>query len=68
MPTNDHTVPQKYLRRFAELRSGKGYYTTAAAPVNDLTKGFTPGLNKVGAAKGFYWATGSDPDPRVVVA
>jgi hypothetical protein len=60
MPTNDHTVPQKYLRRFAELRSGKGYYTTAAAPVGDLTKGFKPSLNKVGAVKGFYWATNPD--------
>lgn len=60
MPTNDHTVPQQYLRRFAKLRSGKGYYTTAAAPVDDLTRGFTPSLNKVGAVKGFYWATNPD--------
>ena len=60
VPTNDHTVPQKYLRRFAELRSGKGYYTTVAAPVYNLTKGFTPSLNQVGAVKGFYWATNPD--------
>lgn len=49
-----------YLRRFAELRSGKGYYTTSAAPVDDLSKGFTSSVNKVAAVKGFYWAT--DPD------
>ena len=60
MPTNDHTVPQKYLQRFAELRSGKGYYTTSAAPVDDLENTFTPSLNKVGAVKGFYWATTPD--------
>jgi hypothetical protein len=60
VPTNDHTVPQKYLRRFAELRSGKGYYTTAAAPVDDLPRKFTPSLNKVGAVKGFYWTTKPD--------
>lgn len=60
MPTNDHTVPQKYLRRFAELRSGKGYYLTAAAPVDDLARGFTPSVGKVGAVKGFYWGTNPD--------
>lgn len=49
-----------YLRRFAELRSGKGYYTTTASPVDDLTTEFTPSLNKVSAVKGFYWA--SNPD------
>lgn len=49
-----------YLRRFAELRSGKGYYTTAAAPADDLARGFKPGVNKVAAIKGFYWA--SNPD------
>jgi hypothetical protein len=49
-----------YLRRFAELRSGKGFYTTTASPVDDLTTRITPSLNKVSAIKGFYWA--SNPD------
>lgn len=60
MTTNDHTVPQLYLRRFSELRSGKGYYTTTASPVQNLSSRFTSSLNKVGAVKGFYWA--SNPD------
>lgn len=49
-----------YLRRFAELRSGKGFYTTTASPVDDLTTEFTPSVNKVSAVKGFYWASSPD--------
>jgi len=59
MSTNDHTVPQAYLKRFAELRAGKGYYVTAA-PANDLTREFTPNVRNVAAVRGFYWASRPD--------
>lgn len=59
MTTNDHTVPQAYLRRFAELRAGKGHYLRAAA-AEDLGREFTPNVRNVAAVRGFYW--GSRPD------
>lgn len=59
MSTNDHTVPQMYLRRFAELKAGKGHYLSAA-PVGDLERAFPSNVRNVGAVGGFYWASRPD--------
>lgn len=55
MPTNDHTVPQMYLRRFAKQRRGKHFI--AATPVDNFDRGFTSVVRKTGTVKGFYWAS-----------
>ncbi|MFI6581823.1 DUF4238 domain-containing protein [Embleya sp. NPDC050493] len=55
MTTNDHTVPQMYLRRFAEQRRNRGHFTVAR-PVEDPTKSFESNVRNVGAVKGFHWA------------
>jgi len=59
MSTNDHTVPQSYLRRFARKNRGKAHQLVAA-PVEDVAAGFVTSVRNVAAVKGFHW--GVDPD------
>lgn len=59
MSTNDHTVPQSYLRRFAEERRGRGHYIVAT-PVDDDSDPFETNVRNVAAVKGFYWTEADD--------
>lgn len=59
--TNDHTVPQMYLRRFA-VPSAKGHLLSVAL-VSDLDRSFNQVTENVGADKGFYWGTTPDGVP-----
>lgn len=65
--TNDHTVPQAYLRRFAMARSGKGYFIVAR-PVKDPSAAFEVNVRSIAAIKGFYWSANTDgtPDEHVM--
>lgn len=54
MTTNDHTVPQMYLRRFARKGSGKGHMISVAS-VSDAAKPFTANVRNVASVGGFYW-------------
>ncbi|MFI7690606.1 DUF4238 domain-containing protein [Nonomuraea sp. NPDC049655] len=54
MSTNDHTVPQMYLKRFAETRRGRGNFL-AAIPLSDLSKAFVTNIKNIAAVNGFYW-------------
>lgn len=60
--TNDHTVPQAYLRRFATRRSGKGHLIVAR-PVEDITTMFETNVRNVASVKGFYWSANRDGTP-----
>jgi hypothetical protein len=57
--TNDHTVPQMYLRRFARKGRGKAHQLVAAR-ADDLNATFVSSVRNVGAVQGFHW--GVDPD------
>lgn len=58
--TNDHTVPQMYLRRFAATpRSGKGHFIVAR-PVEDPSAAFDTNVRNMAAVKGFYWSANAD--------
>ena len=62
MTTNDHTVPESYLRRFGQQRPGKGTFIVARradAPENR----FEPNIRNIAAVKGFYWTTSPDGEP-----
>lgn len=59
MTTNDHTVPQFYLRRFARKARGKAHQIVAA-PAEDLDGTFLTSVRNVAAVNGFHW--GTDPD------
>ncbi|MCU1362775.1 MAG: hypothetical protein JWM55_603 [Acidimicrobiaceae bacterium] len=61
MAAKDHTVPQLYLRRFAENRkaSSKGFYTDAAR-ADDLSKIFSTEVRNVASLDGFYTQTDDD--------
>lgn len=55
MAAKDHTVPQMYLRRFAERRrkAGRGFYV-AAARVGELSNPWVTNVSNVAALDGFY--------------
>ncbi|MGO4104707.1 DUF4238 domain-containing protein [Leifsonia sp. YAF41] len=59
--TNDHTVPQMYLRRFA-VGTGTGHRLSVSL-VSDLRHSFMQVTENVGASKGFYWGTTPDGIP-----
>lgn len=60
--TNDHTVPQAYLRRFAAGRSGKGHFIIARS-VEDPSVAFETNVRNMAAVKGFYWSANPDGTP-----
>ncbi len=62
MTTNDHTVPQMYLKWFAERRGRK--YQLIARRVNDLGNPFPTTVKNITAVKGFYWGTTPDGVPH----
>jgi hypothetical protein len=53
--TNDHTVPQSYLRRFAEERRGRGHFIVATE-ADHPERSFEMNVRNIAAVKGFYWA------------
>lgn len=57
--TNDHTVPQFYLRRFARKSQGRAHQIVAA-PADDLKAAFTTSVRNVASVNDFHW--GTDPD------
>jgi hypothetical protein len=57
--TNDHTVPQFYLRRFARKNRGKAHQIIAA-PAENLDASFPTSVRNVAAVNGFHW--GIDPE------
>ncbi len=59
MSTNDHTVPQFYLRRFARKSRGAAHQIVTA-PADDLDAEFVTSVRNVAAVNGFHW--GTDPD------
>ena len=59
MTTNDHTVPQSYLRRFARKSRGKAHQVVAA-PADDVNASFVTSVRNVAAVQGFHW--GVDPE------
>ncbi|WP_439676772.1 DUF4238 domain-containing protein [Embleya sp. MST-111070] len=59
MTANDHTVPQMYLRRFAEQRRNRGHFTIARN-AEDPSVCFPTNVRNVAAVKGFYWGTAPD--------
>lgn len=61
MSTNDHTVPQSYLRRFAEKR-GKGRVLVARR-ADEAGRAFEASIRNVAAVKGFYWTAGPNGEP-----
>jgi hypothetical protein len=62
MTTNDHTVPQMYLKRFADRRGRK--YEIIARRVDDLGNPFKTTVKSVTAVNGFYWGTTPDGVPH----
>ncbi|MHA6668111.1 DUF4238 domain-containing protein [Homoserinimonas sp. A447] len=60
--TNDHTVPQMYLRRFAVPRGDGHQIGTAKA--DDFAQAFKPNVRNIGAEQGFYWGTSADGTPH----
>lgn len=59
MKTNDHTVPQSYLRRFAEERRGRGHFIVATE-ADQPDRSFETNVRNIAAVKGFYWASLED--------
>jgi hypothetical protein len=59
MASKDHTVPQTYLKRFAERTRG-GQFQLVAAPAEDLSTGFLSGVGNVAKLDGFYTETNDD--------
>ncbi|HUP86890.1 MAG TPA: DUF4238 domain-containing protein [Acidimicrobiales bacterium] len=59
MKTNDHTVPQSYLRRFAEERRGRGQFIVATE-ADHVDRSFETNVRNIAAVKGFYWASLDD--------
>ncbi|NED99301.1 DUF4238 domain-containing protein [Phytoactinopolyspora halotolerans] len=55
--TNDHFVPQMYLRRWAVPRSGRGGHQLIAAPADNPRSEFPASTRNIGSEKGFYWGT-----------
>ena len=62
MSTNDHTVPQMYLKWFAERRGRKHHIV--ARRVNDLSNPLPTTIKNVTAVNGFYWGTTPDGVPH----
>jgi hypothetical protein len=62
MTTNDHTVPQMYLKWFAERRGRK--HQIVARRVDDLENPFSTTVKNVTAVHGFYWGTTLDGVPH----
>ena len=63
MTTNDHIVPQAYLRRFAEQRRTGGYFIQATA-LADPIRTFTTNVRNIAPENGFYWGTNPDGTPE----
>lgn len=63
MSTNDHTVPQFYLRRFA-LRTRGEAHQIVAAPAEDLDGSFRTSVRNVAAVNGFHWGTDREGMPH----
>lgn len=54
MSTRDHTVPQLYLRRFADVCE-RSRRVLRVVPVDEPEKAFVADVRKVAAIRGFYW-------------
>jgi len=61
--TNDHTVPQFYLRRFARKAKGDAHQIVAAR-IEELDDAFVTSVRNVAAVNGFYWATDPEGVPQ----
>lgn len=59
MSTNDHTVPQAYLRRFAQQRRNRGHFIVATQ-LDQPRRTFETNVRNVAAENGFYWGTTDD--------
>ncbi|MFJ9627407.1 DUF4238 domain-containing protein [Streptomyces sp. NPDC101175] len=64
--TRDHTVPQMYLRQFAEHR-GRRHYELTVRRIGKADEPFTAMTNKVFAVNGYYWGTTPDGVPHHAV-
>ncbi|MFD5753697.1 hypothetical protein ACFWIZ_00090 [Streptomyces sp. NPDC127044] len=64
--TRDHTVPQMYLRHFAQHRARR-QYELRARRIDKLDLPFPVMTASIGAEVGFYWGTTLDREspPRV---
>ena len=63
MTTNDHTVPQMHLRRFARKERKRGHLIRAI-PVEHPDEAFVTNVRNVAAVKGFYWGTDEQGVPH----
>ncbi|MFF9378863.1 DUF4238 domain-containing protein [Streptomyces griseoluteus] len=61
--TRDHTVPQMYLRHFAE-HQGRRRYQLALRRIRDIDRPIPAMTNNVLAERGFYWGTTLDGVPH----
>jgi hypothetical protein len=64
--TRDHTVPQMYLRQFAEHRGPRQYELTVRR-IGHVDEPFPAMTNNVFAVRGYYWGTTSDGVPHHAV-
>ncbi|MEV7678084.1 DUF4238 domain-containing protein [Streptomyces sp. NPDC088341] len=64
--TRDHTVPQMYLRQFAEHR-GRRHYELTVRRIGKADEPFRAMTNKVFAVNGYYWGTTPDGVPHHAV-
>lgn len=64
--TRDHTVPQMYLRQFAEHR-GRRQYELTVRRISSVYEPFPAMTNKVFAERGYYWGTTPDGMPHHAV-
>jgi len=63
VPTNDHTVPQSYLRRFAQKSKGQAHQIVAA-PADHIDRSFLTSVRNVAAVTGFHWGTDLEGVPH----
>lgn len=61
--TRDHTVPQMYLRRFAE-HQGRRQYKLTLRSIDNIDHPVPAMTNNVLAERGFYWGTSFDGIPH----
>ncbi|MDH6492646.1 DUF4238 domain-containing protein [Streptomyces sp. SAI-127] len=61
--TRDHTVPQMYLRQFAEHRSRRHHELTVRR-IGNVDEPFPAMPNNVFAVRGYYWGTTPDGVPH----
>ncbi|MFB8235587.1 DUF4238 domain-containing protein [Kitasatospora purpeofusca] len=64
--TRDHTVPQMYLRRFAEHR-GRRQHELTVRRIAGINRPFPAMTNNILAERGYYWGTSLEGVPHHAV-